>query len=514
MKKYYKNISILFILVFCVLTSGFASARSTSPFPGNMATASRYRGDIGGIYYFYVTGTTEGSLWGTGTYTDDSSIAKAAVHAGVLLPNQQGVVKVTILAGQNSYQASTANAISSSSYGQWSGSFSIAADDGGENRVLPAIGLGEFRNCVGCVYQFSVKGIAENGSVWGTNVYTDDSALSKAVVHTGVLTNGQTGTVRVIIAPAQKIYIGTDFNGIATASYGEYAGSYAVSDLNGATPLIPYPATKQNPLPNPGNLSAYNGRNGAALYFTVTGSTSGSIWGSGIYTADSNLAVAAVHSGVLQAGQTGIVKVIIAAGQSSYQSATANGITTNSYGSYGASYRVAVADGDNGLIPNVNSSATASGQVGQAFSYQITASDSPTDLNATGLPEGLGVNGNGFISGTPKVTGHFKVALWATNSVGTDMVTLSLDVGNGQVTGTLSDCIFNWAENTYPSLFSPPTRQNGTILGYTYRYYSATNIYLATAGDGNVYVYAPSIFGDKITNVGTMSYYANLAGCH
>lgn len=77
----------------------------------------------------------------------------------------------------------------------------------------------------------------------------------------------------------------------------------------------------------------------------------------------------------------------------------------------------------------------------------------------------------------------------------------------------LSDCLFNWKEAVAPYLFAPATRVNGNVSGYTYRYYSATNTYLGTHSDGNVYLYAPALFGDKITNIGTMAYYANLAGC-
>lgn len=496
-----------------LLASETVVARTTSPFPANLANASSYRGDTGGVYYFYVTGTTEGSLYGTGIYTDDSSIAKAAVHAGVLQANQQGIVKVTILAGQSSYQASTAHGVSSSSYGTWSSSFAVAADDGGENKILPARAMSDFRNCVGCVYQFSVKGLSGSGSVWGTNVYTDDSALAKAAVHMGVLSDGQTGVVRVVMAPSQKGYINTDYNSVVSGSYSEWPGSYTVSDLNGSTALIPYPATKENPLPDPGSLSGYTGRIGAALYFKVTGltNTSGGIWGTGIYTADSRLAYAAVHAGVLQAGQTGTVKVIIEPGQSSYTASSANGVTSNPYSGYGASYRVAAADGDNGTIPDVNSAASASGQVGQAFSYQMIAGDNPVTLNATGLPEGLSVNAAGLISGTPKVTGQFNVALWATNSVGTDVNSLSLTIGGQGGSVSLTDCLFNWAEGVYPQVFAPPTRQNGSYMGYTYRYYSASNMYLGTK-DGDVYLYAPSI-SSAINNVGSMAYYAGLAGC-
>ena len=38
---------------------------------------------------------------------------------------------------------------------------------------------------------------------------------------------------------------------------------------------------------------------------------------------------------------------------------------------------------------------------GTAFSYQITASNSPTSFSAAGLPDGLSVNTAGLISGTP-----------------------------------------------------------------------------------------------------------------
>src|SRR5690606_36158765 len=44
------------------------------------------------------------------------------------------------------------------------------------------------------------------------------------------------------------------------------------------------------------------------------------------------------------------------------------------------------------LSPAITSTLTANGTYGQAFSYQITASNSPASFNATGLPAGLLVN--------------------------------------------------------------------------------------------------------------------------
>lgn len=93
-------------------------------------------------------------------------------------------------------------------------------------------------------------------------------------------------------------------------------------------------------LADPGSLRDYRGKNGEEFYFKVTGSTSGRAWGSGVYTDDSNLATAAVHAGVLKAGETGIVKVTIVEGQNSYDGSMDNEVTTSDYGRWEGSFKV------------------------------------------------------------------------------------------------------------------------------------------------------------------------------
>src|SRR5438128_9169051 len=79
--------------------------------------------------------------------------------------------------------------------------------------------------------------------------------------------------------------------------------------------------------------------------------------------------------------------------------------------------------------PVITSPLTATGQVGVAFSYQITATNSPTSFNATPLPAGLSVNTiTGLISGTPTTAGTFSVTISATNSSGTGSATLTLTI--------------------------------------------------------------------------------------
>jgi hypothetical protein len=53
---------------------------------------------VGATYYFRVQGADEGSLWGTDTYTGDSSLAAAAVHAGLVKAGETGIIKVTVAA--------------------------------------------------------------------------------------------------------------------------------------------------------------------------------------------------------------------------------------------------------------------------------------------------------------------------------------------------------------------------------------------------------------------------------
>jgi N,N-dimethylformamidase beta subunit-like, C-terminal/Domain of unknown function (DUF4082)/Putative Ig domain/Bacterial Ig domain len=91
-----------------------------------------------------------------------------------------------------------------------------------------------------------------------------------------------------------------------------------------------------------------------------------------------------------------------------------------------------------GTPPAITSPSTASGTVGVAFSYQITATNNPTSFNATGLPAGLSVNTtNGLISGTPTAAGSFSVTISATNASGTGSATLALSIAAPGSTASL-----------------------------------------------------------------------------
>ena len=63
-------------------------------------------------------------LYGTDTYTDDSSICTAGVHAGAITTSG-GTVTIEILPEQNAYVSSNRNGIHSDGYGYWPGSFKV-----------------------------------------------------------------------------------------------------------------------------------------------------------------------------------------------------------------------------------------------------------------------------------------------------------------------------------------------------------------------------------------------------
>jgi hypothetical protein len=82
------------------------------------------------------------------------------------------------------------------------------------------------------------------------------------------------------------------------------------------------------------------------------------------------------------------------------------------------------------LPPAINSSLAVNATVGTAFTYQITATNTPTSFTATPLPSGLTVSATGLISGTPAAGtgGTRNVTITATNAGGTDTETLVITI--------------------------------------------------------------------------------------
>ena len=115
--------------------------------------------------------------------------------------------------------------------------------------------------------------------------------------------------------------------------------------------------------------------------------------------------------------------------------------------------------------PVISSSLTATGTVGTAFSYQITASGTPTSFNAVGLPSGLSVNpSTGFITGTPTVAGQSSVTVSATNSAGTGSATLVITVSPSASAPVISSSLA--ATGTVGTAFSYQIAASGSPTSF------------------------------------------------
>lgn len=88
----------------------------------------------------------------------------------------------------------------------------------------------------------------------------------------------------------------------------------------------------------PANMMQYQGQFGKEVVVSVTGVQPNGqgmgVWGSDVYTLDSNLAAAAVHAGAVQPGSTGAVRVRVVASPAQFGGSSRNGVTSASYGNF------------------------------------------------------------------------------------------------------------------------------------------------------------------------------------
>lgn len=93
-------------------------------------------------------------------------------------------------------------------------------------------------------------------------------------------------------------------------------------------------------MPSNGSMDKFGDMTGKTFSLTLTGSRGGKIWGTDIYTDDSNISTAAVHANALKEGETGTILITMLPGQSSYSGSERNGVTSNDFDSWRSSYRI------------------------------------------------------------------------------------------------------------------------------------------------------------------------------
>jgi hypothetical protein len=190
------------------------------------------------------------------------------------------------------------------------------------------------RNGERFVYTCPKYGVA--GSLWGTDVYTDDSSVCTAGVHAGVISLAGGGTVTIEIRPGEAAYTSTNRNRITSSSYPSWSGSFVVV---GATPDYPGVGTGGNGWT--ANAAAFRNFVGAQFeYDCPPNGARGGVWGTNIYTDDSSVCTAAVHGGLITLAKGGKVKIEMRDGLASYRGSTRNGIKSSAYPAWPASFIV------------------------------------------------------------------------------------------------------------------------------------------------------------------------------
>lgn len=196
-------------------------------------------------------GQPTSEVYGTDSYTDDSSVCSAAAHAGVITAVAGGPVAIVIGAGRSSYGASTRNGVTSRPFGRWSGSFSFDRSEGvgrvDWNTKATGLALASRPVTVECPPNGTIQ------TIYGTDQYTDDSSICTAAVHAGLITLKGGGQVAVESTPEQAAFPASVRNGIGSREYGSwpngfrFGGTSVASATSEAAPAVEVPSTPSSP---------------------------------------------------------------------------------------------------------------------------------------------------------------------------------------------------------------------------------------------------------------------------
>jgi hypothetical protein len=68
-------------------------------------------------------------------------------------------------------------------------------------------------------------------SIWGTDIYTDDSSICTAAAHAGVINLEAGGDLTITILDGQNSYSASERNNITSNDYGSWGRSFSVAPL-------------------------------------------------------------------------------------------------------------------------------------------------------------------------------------------------------------------------------------------------------------------------------------------
>ena len=150
------------------------------------------------------------------------------------------------------------------------------------------------------------------------------------------------------------------------------------------------------------------------------------------------------------------------------------------------------------LLLNNSTTVSATDSSGLAVSY---SSNTPTICSVSGNTITAIAAGACIVAADQAGNAYYSAAPQMTQSIISSTV-------------SRSDCLFNWAEKTYPQYFSTVGAADATYAPFSYRYYTGTGNYLAiSSADNNVYVMGSSFGGFVPVVVGAVTSFLGVSGC-
>lgn len=90
----------------------------------------------------------------------------------------------------------------------------------------------------------------------------------------------------------------------------------------------------------PRTMIEHCGRLGRIWCFRVVGDTEGPLWGTDVYTGDSSVAAAAVHSGLVEPGATAVLRAVVVEPPPRFGGSLRHGVTSRDYERFGTAFRL------------------------------------------------------------------------------------------------------------------------------------------------------------------------------
>ena len=195
-------------------------------------------------------------------------------------------------------------------------------------------------NEIGRQYSLYLPPGGEAGSVWGSGIYTDDSLVGSAAVHSNLISFETGGEVHFVITEGRKLYAGTTRNGVSSASYGPWPKSFMFVNAKGS--LIEPQALQSMPIEWHMNGHFLHLEEGEEIVVSLPpGGEEDTLWGNNPYTVDSSIGSAAVHAGLITFARGGTITVKAIGEKQYFKDSLRNGVQSMEYDLPMAAFTVA-----------------------------------------------------------------------------------------------------------------------------------------------------------------------------